>query len=347
MKKLLAILLALMMVLVNVAALAADGDPVTNPDGENNNQDVGEKPAYKDLIDKPLNLPKLYEVKNGTAPAETFTFKFTGVSYKNGAGTISTAAADIPAIANQTVSFESISADSTKNITLGFAVADYELGVYTYEIEEIIPTTKTAGITYETEKMYLVLTILSEGTDTKHYVAALHKGSVDGQKTESVENSYDAGALTVSKKTTGNLADLDKAFAFTITFTAAEGAQITAAQKQAITVTTPENVTGSWADDGLVYTISLKDSQSVKFENLPEGTKYAVAEDSEEYTGADEYSDADKVISGGDNDTVEFTNTLDVEIDTGVALDSTVYMLIMALALAGFVVLKIRRREDY
>ena len=51
MKKLLAILLALMMVLVSVAALAADGDPVTNPDGDNNNQDAGAEPAYKKLID--------------------------------------------------------------------------------------------------------------------------------------------------------------------------------------------------------------------------------------------------------------------------------------------------------
>ena len=163
-------------------------------------------------------------------------------------------------------------------------------------------------------------------------------------------NTYDAGTLEVSKVTTGNMADLDKAFAFTITFTAAEGAQITAAQKRAITVTTPENVTGSWADDGLVYTISLKDSQSVKFENLPAGTTYTVSENKEEYTHtADDevYSDSATKIDGGDDDTVEFTNTLDVEIDTGVALDSAVYMLIMALALAGFVVLKIRRREDY
>ena len=36
-----------------------------------------------------------------------------------------------------------------------------------------------------------------------------------------------------------------------------------------------------------------------------------------------------------------------IVIDTGVALDSAVYMLIMALAVAGFVALKIRRREDY
>ena len=340
MKKILAILLALMMVLVSLSALAADGDPATNDDSG-----AAAVPAYKALIDQPLNLPKLYEVKNGTAPAETFTFKFTGVSYKNGAGNVSTKAEDIPAIENQTVGFDSITADTTKNITLGFTVTDYELGVYTYEIEEVIPTTKTAGITYATEKMYLVLTILSEGTATKHYVAALHKGSVNGSKTDKVENSYNAGTLTVSKETTGNMANLDKAFAFTITFTAAEGAQITAAQKDAITVTPPTGVSGSW--NGLVYTISLKNGQSVKFENLPAGTKYTVTENKEEYESSEEDSDTNKVIDGGDNDTVKFTNTLDVEVDTGVALDFVPYVLIMALALVGFVVLKIRRREDY
>ena len=42
-----------------------------------------------------------------------------------------------------------------------------------------------------------------------------------------------------------------------------------------------------------------------------------------------------------------FTNDRTMTIDTGVTLETTAYMLIMALTMAGFAMMVIRRRKEY
>ncbi len=339
MKKIVAMMLALMLVLVSVSAMAADGAA-----------------DYKDKLDKAISLPKKYTPTNGTAPAETFTFKFTKVSYKDPAGTVYQASevpntVKFPEIENKTIAFDAITTETQKEISLGFTPADYDLGVYTYEIEEVIPATKTAGVTYETKKMYLVLTILSEGTTTYHYVAALHKESVSGSKTDSVNNSYDSGALEVKKVVDGNQADLRDKFDFTITFTAEPGTQVTAAQKAAITVIVNGGTDGAWASDALTYTVKLGNDDTVSFANLPKGVTYTISEVATgSVTGATyesfETTVADGTITGGDEDKHEIKNTKTTDVDTGIALDTVPYLMIMAIALMGVAMMIVRRREE-
>lgn len=350
MKKMLAILLALMMVLVSVAALA---------DNEQNNNETVD--PYNGLLDVQLQLPKSFTASHGTAPQQTFNFQFVGKSYTSPADlkaekeSTSTAAADIPTVSNVSVSFTKGDTETQKSVTVVLPMSSYKYGRYIYEVTEILPTPKkTAGITYaENKKMYMVVTVLSdldnhpnEAAGTKHFVVVLHEDSITGEKVDRLfENTYDAGSLTVTKKLAGNMADLNDKFDFTIAFTAATGAEITAAQRAEITIAGTE---GEWVEDSLTYKVTLGHNDSLTFSNIPAGTTYVVTETAKDgYEKSDDTSNADGTINGGDEDQLIVTNTRDVLIDTGVTLDSAVYMLIMALALAGIVVLKIRRREDY
>ncbi len=293
-------------------------------------------------LDKAPVVSKTYQINNGTAPAEEFTFHFDGVSYKNGDGQLVTGA-NIPQIADVKISFDELSANATKTVPATVNAEDFELGVYTYKVNEVAPTTKTTGVTYSNENLYLVLSILRDEQSGKHYVAAMHYATEDGaDKSTGFTNEYDSGKLTVTKHTTGNMADLNKQFEFTITFNAPTGTEF----KSTIGVTSAEKSTES-TNTKLVYTAKLANGESAVFDNIPAGATYTVTENKENYKhdAEDEvFSDTDKLISAGDTDTVNFTNTLTNEIDTGINLDSMPYVLMLVVAGAGLAVFFFKKR---
>ena len=325
MKKLISLALALMLVLsLSTVAFAAEQDLTS-------------------YLDKAPVVPKTYTINNGTAPAETFTYKFEGQSYVNGDGE-TVADATIPAIADVTISFDAISATTSKSVTATIDAGDYELGVYTYKVTEVAGN--TAGVTYSGEDLYLVLTILRDETNGQHYVAAMHYQNASGtDKSTGFTNSYDAGSLSVTKEIKGNMADMTKKFAFTIVFTAPANEVV----KSAITVTKPdqttETITFAEGANTYTYTINLGDGETVKFTNIPEGVTYAVSEDEENYESDDGvFSDTTKTIAANDEDTVTFTNTLTNEVDTGITMDSMPYVLLLAVAAVGLVVMFTKKR---
>ena len=318
MKKILSLALALVLVLsMSTVAFAAD---------------------YDQNLDKDPVVSKTYEINKGTAPAETFNFKFEGVSYKNGDGNI-VSNAIIPDISEANISFDALSANTTKTVAASINAEDYELGVYTYKVTEVAPAIKTAGVTYSNENLYLVLTILRDENSGKHYVAAMHYESATGtDKSTGFTNKYDSGSLTVSKEIEGNMADMTKKFNFTITFTAPVGTEI----KSAIS---SDCTTGTWSTDGLTYMISLGDGEEVTLSNIPADTTYTVTEDAENYTSdGGVFNDATKTISANDCDTVTFTNTLTQGIDTGINLDSMPYILMLAVVCMGLFVFFSKKR---
>lgn len=323
MKKFLSILLALALVLSlgTVAFAVEDGN------------------SYEDIQDVNPRITETYQVNNGTAPAEIFTYKFTPVSWtdNNGdAGEVS----EMPAIANVKIEFDSSKTSVTKDEEVPINVNNYDLGVYTYEVTESVGN--TAGVTYSNEKLYLVLSVVRDENSNKHFVAALHKGSATGDKTETgLINEYDSGSLTVTKQIEGNMADMNKKFTFTITFDAADKNWVNAIESN--------NTSGTWSENKLVYTVQLGDGESVTLSNIPAGLTYTVDENEDGYVKTSDFSDKDEVktIAANDEDTATFTNTLTQAIDTGVFMDSLPYVLLLVGACAGLVVFFARRRMTH
>lgn len=320
-KRLFALALVLCMVFcLSAAVFAADGDE-----------------PYDGKLDKPAVVSKTYEIGYGESPTENFAFSFRGISYKNGDGE-TVANATIPTIGDQVVQFGRLTETTTNTTDLSINANNYEIGVYTYEVTEIVPTTKTAGVTYSNEKLYLVLTILRDETNGKHYVAAMHYENASGDdKSTGFTNKYEAGSLEVSKVIQGNMANMNKKFTFTITLTEPAGTEINSE-------ITSNSTAGTW--EGQTYTIALGNGESVKLDNIPAGTTYTVTEDEENYTSnGGVFSNGAKTITNGTNDTAVFTNTLTSEVDTGISLDSLPYILALAAACAGAVVMFTRKRR--
>lgn len=329
MKKFLSILLALALVLsLGTVAFAAN---------------------YDDHLDKDTSFSKEYVVTNGTAPAETFDFVVEYQHFTNGKDEPATATTHPTVTLGDAVFDSALSETGTADVSV--TITDYdnvELGRYTYKITEVVPDTKTAGTTYNSEPVYLVVTILRNEDNSKHYVAAIHYETEDGEKTGKITNTYDAGQLSVTKQIEGNMADMDKKFGFTVVFTPVEGTVFnTDVQIVNDNEDTGRSYNATKNDDG-TYTIKfeLGDDETATFTNIPVGTTYTVTENADGYKST-HTTVADGQIASGDEDEDVWTNTLTQEIDTGVFMDSMPYVLLLVGACAGLVVFFARRRMTH
>jgi pilin isopeptide linkage protein len=163
-----------------------------------------------------VNITKSYELEGqGVSPEETFTVT------QDGAGTVSDSdATTAPALTNiSTVTFAKGAAGSV-NKTQSFVVTlpPYDkVGIYTYNLKETAGN--TAGVTYRTDNIKLVVTVIEQTGLVR--VAAVHCENEGGQKTSSfADNKYSAGELDVTKSVKGNLGDKKKEFKFTVAFKA-------------------------------------------------------------------------------------------------------------------------------
>ncbi len=308
MKKFVAILLTLMLVLGMTAAVA---EPVTTDN------------PYTDM--PTITLTKTYNLTNaGTiSPAETFAFSALTCTDVADAGVgVTTANAPVPTIGNVTYAQgEAGSANMTKTITITLPTYT-AVGKYTYTFSEV--DGKTAGVTYRPDAIKLVVTVIEQNGKVR--VAAVHTEK-EGEKSGNFENTYSAGTLKVTKTVTGNLGDKDKEFDFTVTFTKPEGK--------------------NWDMDGIVlpigatkvsdgkYSFKLKHGATAEFKNLPYGVSYVVEEadySSEGYTITEKAGDNSSI--NAPETTAAFTNSKTGTIDTGVTTESLPYVVLM-----GFVVL--------
>lgn len=308
MKKFVAILLTLMLVLGMTAAVA---EPVTTDN------------PYTDM--PTITLTKTYNLTNaGTiSPAETFAFSALTCTDVADAGVgVTTANAPVPTIGNVTYAQgEAGSANMTKTITITLPTYT-AVGKYTYTFSKV--DGKTAGVTYRPDAIKLVVTVIEQNGKVR--VAAVHTEK-EGEKSGNFENTYSAGTLKVTKTVTGNLGDKDKEFDFTVTFTKPEGK--------------------NWDMDGIVlpigatknsdgtYSFKLKHGATAEFKNLPYGVSYVVEEadySSEGYTITEKAGDNSSI--NAPETTAAFTNSKTGSIDTGVTTESLPYVVLM-----GFVVL--------
>lgn len=347
MKKILAMLLAVMM-LLSVASVAMAENEYYTPETT-------------------VKIKKNYELSGeGTSPAETFYLKMKSKSVSQSEATDAPA---LPADTNgyvATVEYAKGAAGSaTKTGEFAFKLPTYtKVGVYTYILEEV--DNGIAGVTYNTNgnTLTLVVTVVNDATaDGKLAVTAtVHTESPLGTKAEdkkdSFDNTYTANKLTVTKNVTGKLGDLTKDFYFQATFTSEK--EVTSEVKYG-----DQTLTFTKGNDGkytatATFTLNGSTANQMVFANLPKGVTYTVVELSgvngtevaqggtieDKYTVS--YDNAKSGTMEGTALSTTITNNYDGTIDMGVMLDSMPYVLVLAVVGAAVIALiaKKRRAED-
>ena len=307
MKKFVAILLTLMLVLGVSAAFATEVPPTTAP-------------TYTDQ--ETVTIQKAYKlVGAGTSPAETFTLVQVG----DGRVTDGEAAA-APALGTITGAAFAAGAATVNGATGDITVAlpTYtSVGKYEYTLKEVAGT--TAGVDYYGNDIKLVVTVINDG-EGKIRVAAVHTESEGGTKSDTFENTYSAGTLNVSKTVTGNLGDESKYFEFKVTLTG-----VTYGTSYAVTGGT-NTANPNAIKIGEETTFLLKHGETIHIANLPYGVSYTVTE-----TAATGYTTSATGATGTINAAEQlaaFTNNKTGEIDMGVTTENLPYVLLI-----GFVVL--------
>ena len=246
---------------------------------------------------------------------------------------------------------EAGSETATKNFTINLPEYDH-VGVYTYKLKEI--KGNTLGVTYYEQLITLVVTVIND-KDGNCRIAQVHteipQETDSEKKSDRFDNTYSAGTLTVTKEVIGNMGDKDKKFTFKITFkTPDEDTEMKSTLTASVAGT---DVDASKIEYGTEYTFELSDGDSAIFKNIPWGTKYTVSEveDSNYTTYIGVKSEETKASSSGEkemdslDEAFKFINEREGEIDTGITLDSLPYLLALAFAFGGAVVLFTRKRR--
>ena len=335
MKRFLATMIAIMMLLVSVAALAEEGGTEGTTEGETTTTGVNilvdQDVPVAATDSESFTLTKTYTVKGvtGVNPADTISFEVGKAARTKSSANFT---ADDNTEGKYAVTIADVDvAEGAKEVDFTVKLPVYDLpGVYSYTINEV--DTNAAGVTYIADTLYLNVTIVTNQKTSALEIAgiAVHKATEDGEKIDDFENTYTAGSLTIDKTVTGNMGDRTLDFEFTVTFTAGTTGDEQDEVKAPITVTYPDGqealatpatdvAVTDWtdgpntADNGYNYTVT------------PKGDTGDITDSAE---------------------TASFTNDWDETPDTGIELETLPFALLMAAAFAGMMTLVVRRRKQ-
>lgn len=253
-----------------------------------------------------------------------------------------------------------------KNADITFDGKFPHAGEYVYTVKETDEGTANPSITYSKEQYTLRVRVANRVNNNSLYIKDItaERDTSNGNAANKVAkisftNTYRKNvSLEIKKTTTGTLADKTKKFNFTITFkkSATEDKladfQGTIKRKSGAQTETVTCQNGS-------ATFKLADGDSLKFENLPAGTKYTVTEVEGEkkdgYTphvtvtdngtkgqvikGADgtDLSSSQNGNYAGENDNiVEFENKYVENPATGIIMNNLPFILLIGVAVLAF-----------
>lgn len=350
------VLAAAMMLTVGATAAfatAASGDAINNG---------GNFTIPKNLTANETGMTVPSDTVNFTITAENDAAKTTGLA--------------LPTITSANVN------NGTGNIAVSLPTYS-KVGEYVYTITE--SEGNVAGVNYSTATYKMHVYVVNSDADNTQgsvlqckvrfdKVTTGENGETTDKKISSIENTYDAGTLTVTKKVTGSMGDRDQAFSFDVTFTALTGKIL----KSEVTVGgTAEAVTAgtgctyadgkiTFAENATTATVSftLTDSDSIVFTNVPNGVSYTVSEakfgDYTTKVGLDNaaatsvaVNDDNKIVSSGTFSvsaqksalSVNYINNNGALVDTGVILDNAPYIALLAIVAIGGVALMLNKRR--
>ena len=349
MKKILAMLLAVMMLLSVASVAMAEGDT-----------DTPTTPTYSDH--DTVTLTKTYKLNGeGASPAETFTYTIEKVSVTDAASGVTKDNMPVPTFADDNkgeiafVAGDATTTGNTKSLTINLP-AYTSVGVYTYSIKENRPAKSTLGVTYDEAVYELKVTVIHSADGLIREVALRKTGNETKSNEAAFENTYTANQLSVTKKVTGKLGDQSKKFKFKVSFFIQNSNNVE--MKSAVTATIA-GVGDANFEFGQEYTFELSHDQSAVFANLPAGINYNVwelDEDDKVISDTEKQKNGNYTVSYDSNDDLTdgtakqttITNNYDGNIDMGVMLDSMPYVLVLAVVGAAVIALiaKKRRAED-
>lgn len=304
MKKFVAILLTLMLVL-GVSAAFAEGTSLTN-----------------------ASFNKVYAEEGGTAPAATFTF--TAAPAGSGDG----ATGDGPALTISNVEARGAGTYPAK-IT---PVTDFPtVGKYYYKVSET--QGNVAGITYDASALYLMVLVTNGDNGTLVPSYYLYTNNDMLAKQDTFTNTYKAGKLNISKTVTGNLGDKTKYFEFKVKLTGEAGK--TYGDSYAVSggsyATNPTSI-----KIGEETTFMLKDGETISIANLPYGVTYTVTETAADGYTTTKTGDTGTINAA--EMTAAFTNSKTGSIDTGVTTESLPYVVLMGFVVLAGAALLLKRK---
>ena len=206
------------------------------------------------------------------------------------------------------------------------------VGKYSYELKEV--DGKTAGVTYRTDKIKLVVTVIN-GKDVK--------------SSSFNDNKYSAGTLNVTKKVTGNSGDKNKKFHFTVTLTKPENKEVRSDITATVAGTSQTNPSLDWTKGSCTYGFDLADGETASLGNIPYGVTYTVAEDDYSTNGYTTTMSGNSGEVSKAEQTAAFTNDKNSDnIDTGINLTTLPYILVFAgvIVIAGAAFITRRRKYE-
>ena len=378
------VLAAAMMLTVGATAAFAD-DPISVPAGEGDQSYKGAKVIVADTEGHAyLNLTKVLEVKEGTAP-DKMTFNFTVE------GTSATGSVDFKKTDNDnSAAFTAGEYKRTFNIDLMQVLGDKaeKVGAYTYTISETDP--QIPGIKQVRSSLTMIVTVINKNGELNQgygYIVALKDDGTKVPANEAFKNSYgdsNLQSLELSKTIHGSLGNLQDTFTFNVKFSAANG--VDASKYKGVSVTNgTEHIEGlsNTVNDGLLelgktYTVTLGHDNSITFGNLPEGVTYEISENTTTLNAENKYVNGEYTVSVSDtkgtsrvNETaktlvavneanthfgikgaittgtnpVAFHNTKEGTPDMGVVLDNAPYIAMLAIVAIGGVALMLNKRR--
>lgn len=318
-----AALLALTLALgMSVSAFAADGTAVAKKD---------------------------YQLTNSgtTSPAETFQFTVEKVSVTDATNPDGTAVTteQMPNLTITPVSYDAGaagSATSKKDLVVTPDKDFPSVGVYTYTVTET--DGKTAGVTYNKEKLELKATVFHDAATGAIKVAYAFR--VDANKGADIVNTYSAGSLHVGKHVSGNLGNKEQKFNINVTFTAPEGQTVNSTITYGDKTITPEMM----KDGSETVQISLGAEDVMVFNNVPYGVTYRVQEDKYEgykttYSNTEEGAAYVEGTINAQFTVADIFNEKEGTVDTGVILHSAPYVLLLVGVGAAAVAFLILRKH--
>ena len=267
---------------------------------------------------------------------------------------------------------------TTASGTLYIQLPEYtRVGTYVYKFHEVAGS--TVGMSYDENSKYLVVNVYNEIVDDettgKLLVNAVvlnkdpsddlkdkNKGDLRGMtenKIDEINNKYEDGTFTVTKKVKGNMSDRQKEFNFRVTFENTTGKTTIPTMKVDGKAFGTEGIKAlTWTDNKATYDFTLSHGETATFTNVPYGMKVSVVELDDSKAALTGNTNGEYTVSYENNTETEIgkehqkvdaviTNTSTVNVNTGVILDNAPYIALLTIVAAGAVVMIMKKRRNY